>query len=391
MYELEQNYNNEDAMQDDYYKPQYHESFSGLKGVRRLGANYVWLLYSAFFFIEPLFRNDRGYWIKTVTVFALFLPSYIWFVETKRPRIRLPLVVYMTAIGFYAMPWNGGGSFFFIFAAAVVPFGVRRMSIAIAFMLSEVAAIAVEWFYFRGNAYNYSIAAGMLMIVGLANLFVAEQKRSECRLRQAQEENAALAQVAERERIARDLHDVLGHTLSVIVLKAELAGRLVGRDDVRAAAEIADVEKTARTALAEVREAIGGYRAKGLQAEVDMARMTLDAAGVTLKCETMPPTLKAREETALSLSVREAVTNIVRHAQATECTMRFTVAKDGFTTLEVEDNGRKTVVREGNGLRGMRARVEELGGRFRIERAAVQGTRLVIELPGTALALAGEG
>jgi two-component system sensor histidine kinase DesK len=131
-----------------------------------------------------------------------------------------------------------------------------------------------------------------------------------------------------------------------------------------------------------VREAIGGYRAKGLQAEVDMARMTLDAAGVTLRCETMPPTLKAREETALSLSVREAVTNIVRHAQATECTLRFTIAPDGFTTLEVEDNGSTTVVREGNGLRGMRARVEELGGRLRIERAPVHGTKVVIELPG---------
>jgi two-component system sensor histidine kinase DesK len=104
----------------------------------------------------------------------------------------------------------------------------------------------------------------------------------------------------------------------------------------------------------------------------------------------MPPTLKAREETALSLSVREAVTNIVRHAQATECTLRFTVAADGFTTLEVEDNGRKTVEREGNGLRGMRARVEELGGRFRIERAAVRGTKLVIELPGSLRGTASE-
>jgi len=199
-----------------------------------------------------------------------------------------------------------------------------------------------------------------------------------------------LSQVAERERIARDLHDVLGHTLSVIVLKAELAGRLVGRgnaeDDARAAAEIAEVERTARTALTEVREAIGGYRARGLQAEVDMARMTLDAAGVVLTCETVPPVLKAREETALSLSVREAVTNIVRHAGATECAMRFASAPDGFLRLEVEDNGGRTVLQEGNGLRGMRARVEELGGRFKIERGAVSGTRLVIELPGTAVA-----
>ncbi len=193
------------------------------------------------------------------------------------------------------------------------------------------------------------------------------------------QENVQLSALAERERIARDLHDVLGHTLSVIVLKAELAGRLMGRDDVRAAAEIADVERTARTALAEVREAIGGYRSKGLQAEVDQARMTLDAAGVALKCETAPPALKAREETVLSLAVREAVTNIVRHAHATECTMRFATTEDGFCLVEVADNGSFGVTKEGNGLRGMRERVQELGGRFRIE--AERGTRLVIELP----------
>ena len=134
------------------------------------------------------------------------------------------------------------------------------------------------------------------------------------KLRSAQAENVELAAVAERERIARDLHDVLGHTLSVIVLKAELAGRLLARDTPeearRAAAEIADVEHTARTALAEVREAIGGYRSKGLSAEIEQARQTLRAAGVQLECAAAPPSLRAREETVLSLAVREAVTNI---------------------------------------------------------------------------------
>jgi two-component system sensor histidine kinase DesK len=377
-------------MKQDFYKPDFYQSFSGLKGVRRFGANYVWLLYSAFFFIDPILRKDPVYWAKCLALFALFLVFYIWFVETKEPRWRLPITIVVAVIGFATMPWNGGGSFYFIFAAAIVPFAVRRMSTAIAFMTIEVVIVAVEYWKFGGNPINYLISGGMLLVVGAANLFVAEQKRSECRLRKAEEENAALSQVAERERIARDLHDVLGHTLSVIVLKAELAGRLLSRDPERAAKEIAEVEKTARTALAEVREAIGGYRAKGLRAEVDMARMTLEAAGVTLHCDTVPPALKAREETALSLSVREAVTNIVRHASATACTMRFTVAPDGYTTLEVEDNGPRTAVREGNGLRGMRARVEELGGRFRIEPAREHGTRLVIELPHSALALAGE-
>jgi two-component system sensor histidine kinase DesK len=378
-------------MNEEHDKPEFHNSFSGLTGVRRLGANYIWLIYSIFFFIEPVMRRNWAYWTENLAVYAAFLGFYVWYVETKRPEFRLPLVIVIFLFGVATIHWNQGASYFFIFASALAPIAVRRMRSAILLMLGDAAVVAVMWWALRENPINFTMTLAFVFIVGLVNLFVAEQKRSQCKLDKAREENAALAQVAQRERIARDLHDVLGHTLSVIVLKAELAGRLMGRDDARAASEIADVEKIARTALAEVREAIGGYRAKGLQAEVDMARMTLDAAGVTLKCETMPPTLKAREETALSLSVREAVTNIVRHAQATECTMRFTVAADGFTTLEVEDNGRKTVLREGNGLRGMRARVEELGGRFRIESAGIQGTRLVIELPGSALALAAEG
>ncbi len=372
-------------------KPEFHESFSGLKGVRRFGANYVWLLYSVFFFIDPIMRKSAAYWIECLGIFAFFLLIYVWYVETKRPETRLPLVLVIFLMGVFSIHFNSGSTSFMIYAAALVPFAVRRMQTAVMLIFAETVAIGLEWVVlerlgYRENVIGFAIAAGFVVVVGLANLFVAEQKRSECKLRQAQEENAALTAVAERERIARDLHDVLGHTLSVIVLKAELAGRLMGRDDARAAAEIADVEKTARTALSEVREAIGGYRAKGLRAEVDMARMTLDAAGVALRCETLPPVLKAREETALSLAVREAVTNIVRHAHATECVMRFSVAADGFTQLEVEDNGRTAITREGNGLRGMRARVEELGGRFRIEPAASHGTRLVIELPGSALA-----
>lgn len=362
------------------------ESFSGLKGMRRFGANYVWLMYSAFFFIDPVLRKSGRYWAQCLGVFAVFLALYVWYTETKRPALRLPIVFGILLIGVATIGWNGGASCFFIYAASLLAFAVRSMRTATLLLLVEVLILAVEWRVTRGFGISYALTGGLMVVIGLANLFVAEQKRAQCQLEKAREENLALSQVAERERIARDLHDVLGHTLSVIVLKAELAGRLMGRDDARAAKEIAEVEKTARTALAEVREAIGGYRAKGLRAEVDMARMTLDAAGVTLVCETLPPVLKAREETALSLAVREAVTNIVRHAGATACTMRFAEAADGYTTLEVEDNGAKTIEREGNGLRGMRARVEEVGGRFRIERGVQQGTKLVIELPGSALA-----
>jgi two-component system sensor histidine kinase DesK len=198
----------------------------------------------------------------------------------------------------------------------------------------------------------------------------------------AHEEIEALAAVAERERIARDLHDVLGHTLSVIVLKAELAGRLLarGEDTSRAAQEIADVERTARSALAEVRETIGGYRARGLPAEMDAARNALTAAGVRFEVEGAPAagTLRPAEETVLALALREAVTNVVRHAQAQTCRLRFTV-QNGRHSLAIEDDGQHTALQEGNGLRGMRERVESLGGTVQLERE--HGTRLLIELP----------
>ena len=260
-----------------------------------------------------------------------------------------------------------GGSCFFIYVLAMLPFCVESTAVFVAVVVLEMTTLALENRYLPGNPINYAITGFFALAVGASNLFIAQGKRADMKLRHAQEENHQLAAVAERERIARDLHDVLGHTLSVIVLKAELAGRLMGRDNSRAASEIADVEKTARTALAEVREAIGGYRAKGLTAEVEQARQTLDAAGVRLLCPEAPPLLRAREETVLSLIVREAVTNIVRHARATECSMRFETAADGSALLEVADNGRAgdaaaAPMREGNGLRGMRERVQELGG-----------------------------
>jgi two-component system, NarL family, sensor histidine kinase DesK len=346
-------------------------------------ASYVWLAYSIFFFIEPVLRHNARYWLQQLPVYAIFLALYVAYIEFESQRVRIALLGGMFILGICSIPFNAGGSSFFIYVASMLPFCVESAGVLWAVLVVEIATLLMEDLLTHGNPFNYAIPGFFIVVVGMSNLYVAKSKRADAKLRRAEQENVALAAVAERERIARDLHDVLGHTLSVIVLKAELAGRLMGRDDVRAAAEIADVERTARTALAEVREAIGGYRSQGLSAELERARLTLDAAGVALKCETAPPALQAREETVLSLAVREAVTNIVRHAHATECAMRFATTPDGFASLEVKDNGSTafatTPAREGNGLRGMRERVQALGGRFRIE--AGQGTRLIIELP----------
>jgi two-component system sensor histidine kinase DesK len=300
-------------------------------------------------------------------------------------------------LGLITFPWNGGGSTFFIYTAAFLPFNIRSVRRVLLLFLAEALGILAEGFLFHQPGRfahvswpNTFVAIFLVLIIGGGNVFFAEQRRADRLLHAAQEENSALAAVAERERIARDLHDVLGHTLSLIVLKAELAGRLMGHtaaDPVRAAAEIADVERIARTALAEVREAIGGYRARGLAAEIEAARGTLDSAGVTLIAESthISGALSAQEETVLALSLREAVTNIVRHARATTCTLRF-VADGETRRLVVEDNGHmQTSTREGNGLRGMRERIESIGGNLRLE--SENGTRLLITLPQAGAAI----
>jgi two-component system sensor histidine kinase DesK len=218
------------------------------------------------------------------------------------------------------------------------------------------------------------LAAG----VGIGNLISAIRIRANKRLGLAQDQIEHLAQVAERERIARDLHDVLGHTLSVVVLKSELAGKLMGSDAEGAGREIGEVEQIARQALGEVREAIRGYRAEGIGVEIARARRTLDAAGVSLDCQADGVCLNPSHESVLSLVLREAVTNILRHAGASRCRLEL-AADEGRTVLRVEDDGRGAIGREGNGLRGMRERIEALGGRLEID--SRQGTRLTAEIP----------
>jgi len=356
---------------------------------------WIWLCYTGFLFIQPLFDPSWRLWLSTLTAFAVFLCIFFPYIrasDENRPS-RFWFIAATFLLGLLAFPWNQGGSTFFVYAAAFLPFSIVSVRRVLALFLLESLAVLGEGYFFtvhtpRGFYHvgwpNTYMAIFLLLIIGGGNILFAQQKRADCQLRAAQEENLALAAVAERERIARDLHDVLGHTLSVIVLKAELAKRLIDTNPQRAAAEIGDVERTARTALAEVREAIGGYRARGLAAEIEAARRTLDAAGVTLIAASTPScsgALTPQEETVLALALREAVTNIVRHARASTCTLRF-VTENGMRRLLVEDNGQPGeahTLREGNGLRGMRERVESIGGQLLLQSG--RGTRLQITLP----------
>ncbi|HEX3437893.1 MAG TPA: sensor histidine kinase [Pseudacidobacterium sp.] len=340
--------------------------------------DFVWILYSLFFFIEPLERNNRHFWIRFLVFYAIFVVLYsgLLLARTKRQAY-----LFLTALGISGiawMPFVNSGISSLIYVVAFAPFIVESIYVVFAVLGGICITAVLSGILLHLSPWTWGTTVGVSIIVGITNLFTAQKIRATRKLDSAYEEIEHLAKIAERERIARDLHDVLGHTLSVVVLKSELAGRLMDRDPEHARAEIRDVEQIARKALAEVREAIGGYRSEGLPAEIDRARRTLDAAGVTLMCDSKPPLLTTAEESVLSLAVREAVTNIVRHAQASQCRMRF-VAENGHTSFTVEDDGRGNIRQEGNGLRGMRERIEALGGRFSID--CKEGTRLNIEIP----------
>jgi two-component system, NarL family, sensor histidine kinase DesK len=202
----------------------------------------------------------------------------------------------------------------------------------------------------------------------------------------AREQIARLAVGEERLRFARDLHDLLGHSLSVIALKSELAGRLIKTTPGLAAHEVTDIEKVAREALREVREVVAGYRQPTLAAELAGAHEVLTAAGIGYRVDRDHAALPPAVEAVLAWTVREGVTNVMRHSQATRCAIRIS-NKDRHATVEVVDDGRGGIPEAGSGLRGLEERVLERGGTLTAEPLPHGGFRLRVTLPLPEVAL----
>jgi two-component system, NarL family, sensor histidine kinase DesK len=355
-----------------------------LPGKRRWRAlNLIWLIYSAFFF-GGMQHATRREWLIFAGVYACFLAIYLLVIWLCSTRWRWPLLLAMAALGaaYYPMNLSAGGGIL-IYVAALVPFMTSSFAFAAATIVAATLVSAMEGILLHIDAWAWAMMSFLALSIGIANLVAAMRRAANQRLSLAQEQIEHLAKVAERERIARDLHDVLGHTLSVVVLKSELAGKLIGSDVERARQEVGEVEQIARQALSEVREAVRGYRAEGIAAEIARARRTLEAAGVRLEWQGNTVTLVPAHESVLSLVLREAVTNILRHAGATSCHLEL-AADGGGTHLSVHDNGHGAIRSEGNGLRGMRERVEALGGRLDID--SHEGTRLTVHIPAWAAA-----
>lgn len=338
---------------------------------------YVWLVYLGFFLLPPILgRPTPQEWALTAAGLIAFLVLYFTGYWLQGRRV-LWAAGGILLLGVLFIPFNSGASCFFIYAAAFLGYaGKPRFAMACLGVL--LAILGLEIWLLGLQPWAWGPAAVFSLIIGGVNIHQAEVSRANARLRATQEEVERLAKAAERERIARDLHDVLGHTLSVITLKAELAGKLVARDPERAGREIREVERISREALREVRSAVAGYRSEGLPAEIARARLALDAARVKLEHFVQPVEPGPARETVLALALKEAVTNVIRHSGAQTCHI-YLEEKDGEVRLEVRDDGRGGAAPFGVGLSAMRERVEALGGRM--ERRVDDGTALIVSLP----------
>lgn len=268
-----------------------------------------------------------------------------------------------------------------IASGAALPSRLSRWSVPGACALMTAVAFAVP----GGRDLLWGLLVPALL-GGFAMTGVRELIRTTIALREARATVAHLAANEERLRLARDLHDLLGHSLSVITLKSELAGRMLPDHPDRAARQVADIEQVSRQALVDVREAVTGYRRLRLAGELGGARVALRAAGIVPELPGADALGEVPEdaESALAWALREAVTNVVRHSGARRCTVEVARrhTRDGqVLELSVEDNGPGgSATGHGNGLRGLRERLAAVGGT--LEAGPVRhGFRLVARVP----------
>ncbi len=338
--------------------------------------NIVW---SIWIFLVPLMNPGAfpGWLLPTLASYALFLLMFQRVHYGDRRWIPW-LALGMGALGFTLTPLNPGAQGYVIYACAYLPFclaprrAIPAMVLVLGLYTSYWLMLGLPWLFVLN-----AIVVGL--VVGLMNVHYSRRKQADAALKLSHDEVRRLAALAERERIGRDLHDLLGHTLSLVAIKSELAGKLVERDPAAARRELDEVSRVAREALTQVRSAVTGIRAAGLGAELASARLLLEADSVELQYALAPVRLPPEIETVLALTVRESVTNIQRHARArhAEVTLSSTPRE---VKLCISDDGRGGAIAPGNGLSGMRERIEALGGRLRIE-SAPGSTRLEACIP----------
>ncbi len=344
--------------------------------------NLIWL---SWILTSPIFWQHGGLYGVLLSYAGVVVFLVLYYRAYYRAPQRLPWNVVGIAVLGLSLLWNDFASWsYLIYAGSLLMFcGPPRrtlpwLGVLICAFYVDARLAGVDY----ANAFSCVFAC---LGISLFNLYFRHNARRDAELRLSHDEVRRLAGMAERERIGRDLHDLLGHTLSLIAIKSELADRVFERDPQKSREELREVQRVAREALAEVRSAVTGFRASGLVAELASAKLLLESAGVSFRCERdellqlSPPV-----EATLALCLREMATNIQRHARATQA--RFELRRQGAEIeMSLRDDGRggADLSLAGNGLSGLQARVRAIGGTLTLDSPRGAGTRVSIRLPRT--------
>ena len=347
----------------------------------------IWLFYLSQPFEEILDHQHGPTRVLGLVTVILFAASYLGFFAWIRwvglgvgglpTWQRLAYLAGMLALCLLMLPSAGQKALtclVYIAAIAMMALDIRLAVVIVALLLgaAELSMRVVPGWTDDGS-YGFAIFLGALAVFGLRR---AIQRSIE--LNATRKDMAELAVQEERNRFARDLHDILGHSLTVITVKAELAGKLIAANPERAAAEVADVESLARAALADVRAAVAGYRELSLAGELVSARAALQAAEIKADLPTTMDEVPEENRELFAWVIREGVTNVVRHSGAKRCTIKLSA-----TQIEVIDDGKGPTPgggASGHGLVGLSERADQVGACLQVGKAPGGGFRLAVRV-----------
>jgi two-component system, NarL family, sensor histidine kinase DesK len=328
--------------------------------------------------ISFLAGEDPSAWqiVLVVPLILVFSALFLGVAMTQRPVLAPVLGMLAISVG---LTLGVSDTFAFLFIWPASAASARLSGLTSAKALAAITALAAGTIALTDpDSVAFWGVTSLVFGTGALWLMVGGLMRANAALREARAELAEMAVAEERLRFARDLHDILGHDLSLIALKAELAGKLLPDRTDQAAAEVGEIRDLTRSALSQVREAVDGYRRPSLGRELAGAKVALEAAGIELRVHGPDSSLDPDVESVLAWAFREAATNAIRHSGARHAEI---TVRDG--TLEIADDGRGAPIAGpgGNGLTGLRERVQSIGGTVEAGAGPSGGFRLTVRVP----------
>ncbi|MHB1505031.1 MAG: sensor histidine kinase [Acidimicrobiales bacterium] len=349
------------------------------QGWRRWIFPYVFMAYLAATAIGVWQYSEGAGLVAGYVILAAFCACYVealhYAIDEPRRQALSWLVGAMIVLCAAEVPLARSDAFVmgvFIVVPAIASFGKRSWPVVAVAVIAPLVVPPIVASWHSGPALDTAVSIALTALALYAFFQVVGANRE---LSAARAEIARLAADTERTRISRDLHDLLGHSLTAITMKAQLARRLAGADVGAVARELEAIEALSRQALADVRAAVSSYREVTLAGELAQARELLRACGIVAELPTATEVTDPAHDELLAWAVREGVTNVVRHAKATSCRVEL-----GRSWIEITDDGTATTAPVGNGLLGLQERVLGAGGTVQAGPARPRGWRLRVDL-----------